>query len=396
MCDAGGQGMKASQKEFVMGERKRQAISMAAGDRVGFAPLGSASMMRASPSRCAGFAPSSRCATPSTRALSQRRPAGFTIPELLTIVAILALVISIMLPSLEQAREHTRTAICLSGLHQAGIGFLSYAADCRNYIPGPNTSGYHLKGVSPGNTTGSPTDPITFDDWMSPTLGRAISLPQKKIDRLLAILNNQFKCPSNNQKYDYIYGPGIPGVTASKTSYSSYSAPFTMHYYQDAVHAAQSGQPNGSHFGNSFDKGVDVRPAGHRFRTWTLGSPSQKVAATEGSRYIDASGTVSFNTDQGSAYGGNFMNRSPTLNVYYQGNGNPYKFGSYPNLHADAIKYAYRHANQRINTVFFDGHAATMSNLESRKVSLWYPTGAKVIDTSVIGDQSVNHGYTIE
>jgi len=321
---------------------------------------------------------------------------AFTVVEMLTVVAIIALVCSIVLPSIGQAKEHARQAVCMSNLRQAGIGFRSYATDCRQYIPGPNTSGHSVRGVSPTNAATDPTEPITFDDWMSPTLGRAITLPRKKIDRLLAIMNSDFRCASNDFKYDYIYGPGIAGVTANKTFYSSYSAPFTLHYYYDAAHAAASGQPGGSYFGNSFDKGADIRPANHRFKIWSLGSPSMKVAATEGSRYLDESGQVSFNTDQGSAYGGNFMNRSPTLNCFYQGNGEPYKFIAYPKLHPQAAKYAYRHVNDTINAVFFDGHVTNMDSIASRKVSYWFPSKSVVVDASVIGDLSVGNGHVIE
>jgi prepilin-type processing-associated H-X9-DG protein len=336
--------------------------------------------------------------SPASRRFHVAAAPAFTIPEVLTVCAIVSVVLSIMLPMIGQAREHGRQAVCMSNLRQAGIGFRSYATEFKQYIPGPNTSGYSFRGVSPTNVATAPTEPITFDDWMSPTLGRAITLPRKKIDRLLAILNSEFHCPSNDYKYDYIYGPGIPGVQADKTFYNSYSAPFPMHYYWDAAHAAANGQPSGAVFGNNFDRGADIRPANHKFRTWSLGSPSGKVAATEGSRYLDDDGRVSFNTDAGSAFGGNFMNRSPTLNVFYQASGNPYKFAASgpPKLHPDSAKYAYRHVNDTLNAVFFDGHVVNLDNLASRKVSYWFPSKSKVVDTSVIGDLTVTNGHVIE
>ena len=59
---------------------------------------------------------------------SQSRPA-FTLIELLVVVAIIALLISILLPSLKEAREQARAAVCQSNLHQLMIGFVTYSED---------------------------------------------------------------------------------------------------------------------------------------------------------------------------------------------------------------------------------------------------------------------------
>lgn len=65
----------------------------------------------------------------------ERRPNGFTLIEVLVVVAILALLIAILLPSLQRAREHAKTAMCLSNLHQMGFGFSMYASDHRQLLP---------------------------------------------------------------------------------------------------------------------------------------------------------------------------------------------------------------------------------------------------------------------
>ncbi|MBI4580927.1 MAG: type II secretion system protein [Planctomycetes bacterium] len=43
---------------------------------------------------------------------------GFTLIEVLVVVAIIALLVSILLPSLKAAREQARSAVCLSNLKQ--------------------------------------------------------------------------------------------------------------------------------------------------------------------------------------------------------------------------------------------------------------------------------------
>jgi prepilin-type N-terminal cleavage/methylation domain-containing protein len=64
-----------------------------------------------------------------------RRRRGFTLIEVLVVVAIIALLIAVLLPSLARAREQARATACLSNLKQQGIGFSSYSAAERGVLP---------------------------------------------------------------------------------------------------------------------------------------------------------------------------------------------------------------------------------------------------------------------
>ncbi len=52
---------------------------------------------------------------------------GFTLIEVLVVVAIIALLISILLPSLAQAREMSRRTVCATRLHNMGVAVNTYA-----------------------------------------------------------------------------------------------------------------------------------------------------------------------------------------------------------------------------------------------------------------------------
>jgi prepilin-type N-terminal cleavage/methylation domain-containing protein len=64
-----------------------------------------------------------------------RRHAGFTLVELLVVIGIIALLISILLPSLNAARRQARNVQCLSNLRQLGQGVLLYVTENKQKFP---------------------------------------------------------------------------------------------------------------------------------------------------------------------------------------------------------------------------------------------------------------------
>jgi len=67
--------------------------------------------------------------------MKMRKGSGFTLVELLVVVAIIAILASLLLPGLTRAREYAYFARCKNNLRQAGIGLLINAADNKGQIP---------------------------------------------------------------------------------------------------------------------------------------------------------------------------------------------------------------------------------------------------------------------
>jgi prepilin-type N-terminal cleavage/methylation domain-containing protein len=67
--------------------------------------------------------------------LPRRSPSGFTLVELLVVIGIIALLISILLPSLGKARRAAIAIKCQSNLHQIGLGLAQYAAFNKGSLP---------------------------------------------------------------------------------------------------------------------------------------------------------------------------------------------------------------------------------------------------------------------
>ena len=65
--------------------------------------------------------------------INYRKGTLFTLVELLVVISIILILISILLPSLNKARESGESAVCRSNAKQILLGYLSYTADYNDY-----------------------------------------------------------------------------------------------------------------------------------------------------------------------------------------------------------------------------------------------------------------------
>jgi prepilin-type N-terminal cleavage/methylation domain-containing protein/prepilin-type processing-associated H-X9-DG protein len=89
---------------------------------------------------------------------------GFTLIELLVVVGLIALLLAILLPSLQLARSHAQAVVCLSHLKQWGTTFALYTQENEGRLP-PTTPEalWLMRGVLP-----------TQEDANEPRVGRSI------------------------------------------------------------------------------------------------------------------------------------------------------------------------------------------------------------------------------
>lgn len=56
---------------------------------------------------------------------------GFTLVELLAVIAIIAVLIALLLPAVQAAREAARRTSCTNNLRQMGVGLMNYESSAR-------------------------------------------------------------------------------------------------------------------------------------------------------------------------------------------------------------------------------------------------------------------------
>ncbi|MFA6959854.1 MAG: type II secretion system protein [Opitutaceae bacterium] len=72
--------------------------------------------------------------------ISPRR--GFTLVELLAVIAIVGILVSLLIVTVPKIRESTHRATCASNLRELGILVLGYAADHKNQLPRSREGGF--------------------------------------------------------------------------------------------------------------------------------------------------------------------------------------------------------------------------------------------------------------
>jgi general secretion pathway protein G len=151
-----------------------------------------------------------------------KKPRAFTLIELLVVVAIIALLISILLPSLSRARELSKRTVCMANQRGIGQSFYIYAQDDPGVFPAISET---YEATSSNVQYFDPVDRTT----MPSTTG----IPSPTVDMWAVVRANnttpkQFVCPSTVDVQD---------PAQDTTVYYDFSGPNHLSYAYQYQHS---------------------------------------------------------------------------------------------------------------------------------------------------------------
>jgi len=303
------------------------------------------------------------------------RHAGFSLLELLITVAVIAVLLAILLPSIHAARGVSRQVVCGTRLHSLGQAMQAYVSTYGDWLPGsPNTSG---NGAYPcgwrqklfdgryyvwdGDKDAFPA--IQIFDWAAPLLSMMNSaIPPDIPDRYDLSKRWAFLCPANNWAVKINHASRI-NIATLVPSYA------TSRFFTYVPVSRQTGISPGTLFWAH-----PFVPENYLPRMTSLENPAAKTFLADACRVDRGNPHEISNWDYGYTDYGAWLNEKdpetddPSL---------AYRFTA-------AKTQAYRHRNG-INLLFFDGHVAYQPEGDSdansgfgsgsRQAKFWFPSG---------------------
>lgn len=197
---------------------------------------------------------------------------GFTLVELLVVIGIIALLISILLPSLARARQAAVTLQCLSNLRSIGQGISLYANDSKGYLPYAWVTVHDpSKAVSAGDTM-----QISWPTTISQTLGGSGSYNMWDANNAGSM--RVFECPAR------LMAPSGPWVPVS--TYGGHPLMFA----NDWAFAPMQNAPWQEYNGNGTSRSVTGPPL---YKLTMLRNASEKAMIMDATQILQsADGTV--------------------------------------------------------------------------------------------------------
>jgi prepilin-type N-terminal cleavage/methylation domain-containing protein len=220
------------------------------------------------------------------------RARAFTLVELLVVIGIIALLISILLPSLSKAREQAIKVQCASNLRQWGIGLTQYCSANRGLFPynGPAIPGCPVGGQDTSWTS------TCVQDFFKTYLTKNETLQERAKDNVMF-------CPSQtwHREHDMNLQGGLVGYIYLPYRQAIHPAPAgQMEYgpgaFTDGVEWVNKKKPAGKY--RAAPIACDIMQFDNSVNSWAEASSHMKHGSPAGGNFLFEDGHVTWYPQQ--------------------------------------------------------------------------------------------------
>jgi prepilin-type N-terminal cleavage/methylation domain-containing protein len=310
---------------------------------------------------------------------------AFTLVELLVVIGIIALLISMLLPALNNARRAARTVQCSSNLRQVLLGMQMYVGENKGFFPGgPNSSGAFL--LDPAYSDFNCPDVSQIWDWQAPIarmLGVAFNSGGDHASRAQRftqlVTYPPFQCAEN----DFLAAPFSPPISGLPTTVV---CSYNLAYVFQLKHSPGKGYTAPVYYNP---------PDGYGPKISAIGDASRKIYIADGARYSNATTVPDYDLNYKGSNGGTYGD----VGAFDSFSNSLCRKGAPGNGQTDPSKdsraYGFRHGSRKIHSAadtyrfaagFFDGHVEVLGDLQGADPALWTPRGTTVPNAEFLPD----------